>query len=264
MKSPMNWVTQMSKEAISEIIAQLLTVDKEDPRLALWRQDERKGVQNALKKWERRQAKLQAEQDKYQEMAYFEEKAQSKGYRLIAGIDEVGRGPLAGPVVAAAVILSDIQILGLNDSKKLSEKKRETLYEMIQQNAVAIGIGIVDSEEIDEINIYQASKKAMLIAVENLNPHPDFLLVDAMTLPIDLPQENLIKGDARSNAIAAASIIAKVTRDHLMEEYGKVYPHYGFERNAGYGTKEHLEAIEKYGILPIHRKTFAPIKNLMT
>lgn len=252
----------MSKEAVSQIAAELKIIQQDDdPRIAIWRQDERKGVQNALARWDRLQTKKQAERQKYQEMTFFENQAHENGYRLIAGIDEVGRGPLAGPVIAAAVILPDEPILGLDDSKKLSEKKRESLFEEINQKAVAIGIGVINSEIIDKINIYQASKQAMMAALEKLTPNPQFLLVDAMTLPIDLPQESLIKGDARSNSIAAASIIAKVTRDRLMKEYGMEYPQYGFERNAGYGTKEHLEAIKKYGVLPIHRKTFAPIKN---
>lgn len=178
--------------------------------------------------------------------------------RYICGIDEVGRGPLAGPVVAGAVILPEnCEILYLNDSKKLSQKKREALYDEIMKKAVAVGIGMVSPQRIDEINILQATYEAMRMAVGKLEVIPDVLLNDAVTIPgIAIPQVPIIKGDEKSVSIAAASIVAKVTRDRLMVEYGQVIPGYGFERNKGYGTKEHIEGLKKLGASPIHRRTF--------
>ncbi len=179
-------------------------------------------------------------------------------YKYICGIDEVGRGPLAGPVVACAIILpKDEKILYINDSKKLSEKKREELFDIIKSKALDIGIGIVDSKIIDEINILQATYKAMQIAISNLKIKPDILLNDAVTIPdIDIKQVPIIHGDCLSASIAAASIVAKVTRDRLMYEYDKIYPEYKFAKNKGYGTKEHSNAIENFGLLDIHRLTF--------
>ena len=184
-------------------------------------------------------------------------------YEYICGIDEVGRGPLAGPVVACAVILpKDCKILYLNDSKQLSEKKREELYDVIMQQAVAVGIGSASPERIDEINILQATYEAMREAIQNLSVKPDILLNDAVTIPqVDIPQVPIIKGDAQSVSIAAASIVAKVTRDRLMVKYDKVMPEYHFASNKGYGAAAHIEALKKYGATPIHRKTF--IKNLL-
>ena len=256
----------MENESIQLIKAALASVDsKEDPRLALWQADQRSGVQQALKQWERRMLRQEKERTLFEEMCQFEKNAKELNYQAIAGIDEVGRGPLAGPVVAAAVILpEDFVLLGVNDSKKLSAKKREEFYEIIHKEAISIGIGVIDHQMIDQVNIYQATKLAMTQAINQLSIVPDFLLIDAMRLEVPIPQENLIKGDARSISIAAASIIAKVYRDQLMRDYGlNQYPGYGFESNAGYGTKEHLEGIEKMGICPIHRKTFAPIKDMI-
>ena len=180
-----------------------------------------------------------------------------QGFSLIAGIDEVGRGPLAGPVVASAVILPETFYLpGLNDSKKISEAKRELFYETIMEEAIAVGTGIVHNEEIDEINIYEATKKAMITAVAQLSQQPDHLLIDAMKLDLPIPQLSIIKGDAKSVSIAAASIVAKVTRDRMMKEYAKEYPHYGFDKNMGYGTSAHLDALHAYGLTPWHRKKF--------
>jgi len=192
----------------------------------------------------------------------FEKKAQRIGFKKIAGVDEVGRGPLAGPVVSAAVILpKGVNIPEIGDSKKLSSKRRESLYKEIYNQAVSIGIGIVDSCEIERINILQASLVAMKIAVENLSPPPDFLLVDGIfPVPKPLPQETIKRGDERSISISAASIIAKVTRDHIMEIYDLEYPEYGFSRNKGYGTKEHRNAIRMFGCCPIHRKTFRGVR----
>ncbi len=236
-----------------------------DPAVEQFRQDPRKGVQQALLAFENRLKKEKLIKEKYQEMSIFEKQGYANGHEWIAGIDEVGRGPLAGPVVAAAVILpKKEEILGLNDSKQLSEKKRLFLYDQIQQKAIGIGIGIIDEKTIDEVNIYEASKLAMIQAVEKLTIKPTYLLIDAMTLDLPIQQEKLIKGDARSVSIAAASIIAKVYRDALMKEYDRLYPGYGFAHNAGYGTKEHLIGLSEKGVTPIHRKTFAPVKNFFS
>lgn len=192
-------------------------------------------------------------------MKEFENELYESGIKYIAGIDEVGRGPLVGPVVTAAVILPrDFYDERINDSKKLTEKKRELLYDVIMENAVSVGIGISSEDMIDEINILEATKKAMIEAVNNLSVKPEYLLIDAVKLNIDIPQISIIKGDAKSESIAAASIVAKVTRDRMMIELDKIHPEYDFKHNKGYGTKKHIEAIEKYGIIKEHRKTFAP------
>lgn len=226
--------------------------------------DERKGVQVLLEKWKKTKEKEKIERARFAEMTKYEQEARKQGFSLIAGIDEVGRGPLAGPIVASAVILPEnIFIPGLNDSKKLSFKKREELYEQIYQSAISVGIGVVSPEEIDRLNIYEATKKAMLDALQQLTPFPDYLLIDAMELVTPIPQRSIIKGDANSMSIASASIIAKVYRDRLMLDYHKQYPQYRFDKNMGYGTKDHLEALEKYGPTPIHRKSFSPIKEMV-
>ena len=190
----------------------------------------------------------------------YERECLKKGYKLIAGVDEVGRGPLAGPVVAAAVILpleEEKRILGINDSKKLSAKKREALAQKIKEAAICYAIEEVSEEVIDEINILQATRLAMKRAIEKLSPRPDFVATDGnMTLEISIPQESIVKGDLKVASIGAASILAKVYRDALMAKYAEEFPYYGFERNAGYGTKEHIAAIQERGICKIHRKTF--------
>jgi len=189
----------------------------------------------------------------------FENRAVSEGFRFIAGVDEVGRGCLAGAVVAAACILDLSKPLprGLNDSKKLSEKKRRQIDEELRQSAVAFSIAQVEAEEIDEINILQATKKAMRLAIEKLTPNADFLLIDAVQLKqINLPQKAIIKGDAISASIAAASILAKTYRDNLMQEFCKIYPQYGFSKHVGYGTKAHFEALRQHGACPLHRMSF--------
>lgn len=200
--------------------------------------------------------KLRQEKERMHEMFAYERKYGQ--YNYICGVDEVGRGPFAGPVVAAAVILpKDCDILYLNDSKKISEKKRDILYDEIYEKAVAVGIGMASEKVIDEINILQATYKAMQSAIEKLEVVPDLLLNDAVTIPeISIPQVPIIKGDAKSASIAAASIVAKVTRDRVMKEYDAVYPGYQFARNKGYGTKAHIEAIRAQGICEIHRRTF--------
>lgn len=192
----------------------------------------------------------------------YEEKYSNLDY--ICGVDEVGRGPLVGPVVASAVILpKNYYIEGLTDSKKLSKKKRESFFEIINKNALAIGIGVVDNQKIDEINILEASRLAMKIAVNNLKIKPNVILTDAMKLDMGIDEEDIIKGDLKSITISAASVVAKVTRDKMMEELHNKYPMYNFIKNNGYPTKEHVEAIKKYGIIEEHRKTFSPIKDII-
>lgn len=192
----------------------------------------------------------------------YEEKYSNLDY--ICGVDEVGRGPLVGPVVASAVILpKNYYIEGLTDSKKLSKKKRESFFEIINKDALAIGIGVVDNQKIDEINILEASRLAMKIAVNNLKIKPDVILTDAMKLDMGIDEEDIIKGDLKSITISAASVVAKVTRDKMMEELHEKYPMYNFIKNNGYPTKEHVEAIKKYGIIEEHRKTFSPIKDII-
>lgn len=194
----------------------------------------------------------------------YENELYEKGIQYIAGVDEAGRGPLAGPVVAAAVILKKgATFKFVNDSKQLTEKQRELALIEIKENALAIGIGISSVDEIDLINIYRASREAMISAIKQLKIKPDFLLIDAMPMEIDIPLLSIIKGDTLSVSIAAASIIAKTTRDGYMIEMDKLFPEYGFKKHKGYGTKEHLEAIQTYGITPIHRKTYEPIKSLL-
>lgn len=196
-------------------------------------------------------------------MKEFENELYNNEINFIAGIDEVGRGPLVGPVVTAAVILpKDFYDERINDSKKLTEKKRELLYDVIMENALSVGIGISSPEVIDEINILNATKKAMIEAINNLSIKPEHLLIDAVKLDIDIPQTSIIKGDAKSQSIASASIIAKVTRDRMMVELDKKYPMYDFKHNKGYGTKKHIEALYKYGPLKEHRKSFAPVSEL--
>ena len=191
----------------------------------------------------------------------YERELREKGINLIAGVDEVGRGPLVGPVVTACVILPEkFDLEGLTDSKKLSEKKREILYKEIEEQALGIGIGIVDNEEIDKINILNATKKAMKMAINNCPVRPEHVLIDAVKLDIDIPTTSIIKGDLKSITISAASVIAKVTRDHMLYELDKKYPMYDFKHNKGYPTKKHIEAIMEYGIIKEHRKSFSPVK----
>lgn len=194
----------------------------------------------------------------------YEKKLYKEGIELIAGVDEVGRGPLIGPVVAAAVILpKNYKLDGLTDSKKLTEKKRNIFYEIIKRDAIAIGIGIKDENIIDEVNIYEATKLAMKDAIDKLSIKPEHVLIDAMPLELDVPTTSIIKGDIKSESIAAASVIAKVTRDSMMYELDKKYPLYGFGSHKGYPTKKHIEALEKYGLIEGYRKTYAPIKDMV-
>ncbi len=225
-----------------------------------YRTDERAGVQRLVVHAEKRQEVLKLERQRIEKLKVYEKQYEDRGY--ICGIDEAGRGPLAGPVVAGAVILpKDCGILYINDSKKLSKKKREELYEVIMEQAVATGIGMASPARIDEINILQATYEAMCQAIQNLSVTPDILLNDAVTIPqVPIPQIPIIKGDAKSISIGAASILAKVTRDRLMTEYDKIMPEYGFAQNKGYGSQAHIEAIREHGPSLIHRKSF--IKNI--
>lgn len=246
---------------IKEVKELLSSNDVTEAQLAELEKDPRVGVQKLIVSYRKKQAKLLAKKEAFLERFSYEKQFWQKG-ELVAGVDEVGRGPLAGPVVTAAVIIDhNFDLLEVNDSKKLSPEKRLQLYPKILSEAVSIGIGVKSAAVIDQINIYEADRQAMAQAVKALDVKPDALLVDAMNVPIDIPQIELIKGDAKSNSIAAASIVAKVFRDKLMDDYDKIYPQYGFPRNAGYGTKEHIEALKKYGPTPIHRKTFAPVSD---
>lgn len=200
-------------------------------------------------------------EEKYAQLSVYEKEYFSKGYKYIGGIDEAGRGPLAGPVVAACCILDpDVKILGLDDSKKLSEKKREALFEEIKEKALSYAVERVEADVIDEINILNATKRAMLNCYKNIGITPEVLLIDAVDLKgTDAVVVPIIKGDATSNSIAAASILAKVTRDHIMMEYDKIYPEYSFAKHKGYGTKAHYEAIREHGMTPIHRRSFLKV-----
>ncbi len=250
-------------KSIGEIREQLQTASGEELTglIEAYGKDERVGVQKAVETAKKRMAALEKERQRIEDLRFYEEKY--KEYEYICGIDEVGRGPLAGPVVAGAVILPrDCRILYVNDSKQLSEKKREELYDVIMKEAVACAVGYATPERIDEINILQATYEAMREAVGKLNPRPDILLNDAVKIPgIPIPQVPIVKGDAKSITIGAASIIAKVTRDRLMREYDKVFPQFDFAGNKGYGSAAHLEALRKHGPTPIHRRSF--IKNFV-
>lgn len=228
---------------------------------AIYEEDTRAGVQKIIADCKKKEEKLQKEKERVAKMREYEDMYYA--CQAICGIDEVGRGPLAGPVVASAVILpKDCEILYINDSKKLSEKQRETLYDEIYEKAIAVGIGMATVETIDTINILQATYQAMRIAIANLSVTPDLLLNDAVTIPeVPMIQVPIIKGDTKSISIAAASIVAKVTRDRLMVEYDTLYPQYGFASNKGYGSAAHLEALKQYGPCEIHRKTF--LKNIL-
>ena len=252
METKINEIKKLFQAAKADELPELINV---------YETDERSGVKALIIKAQKQIAALEKEKLRTESMKAYEKEYESYGY--VCGIDEVGRGPLAGPVVAGAVILpKDSQILYLNDSKQLSEKKREELYDVIMEQAVACGIGYASPERIDEINILQATYEAMREAISNLKVSPDILLNDAVTIPkVTIKQIPIIKGDAKSVSIAAASIIAKVTRDRLMVQYDNVFPEYGFASNKGYGAQMHIEALKKYGPTPIHRKSF--IKNFM-
>ena len=243
------------QEQENQITDELLTACRNDSRIA---------AQKLVQKYERQQAKLAEEKKRLLAMYQFEEEGRQKGFEVIAGVDEAGRGPLAGPVSVAAVILPPQLLLPhLNDSKKLSPKVRDELYEDIMAKAVAVRQVFVEPEVIDRLNILQATMQGMYDAIFALPCEPQLVLIDAVHLKeLNIPQLSLIKGDARSASIAAASIIAKVARDRLMDEYDKQYPQYGFASHKGYGTAEHVAAIRKYGPCPIHRLTFEPVRSI--
>ena len=249
---------------IKEIKEQLANIQRlDDPLLAELEQDSRSGVIQAIAKRKRELQKQVDEDLRLEKMLAYEKELYAQGIDLIAGVDEVGRGPLAGPVVAAAVILPKAcKIPGLNDSKKIPKSKHKEIYEAVLQNAIAIGIGIKDNQVIDQVNIYEATKLAMMEAIGQLEPQPQHLLIDAMKLDLPISQTSIIKGDANSLSIAAASIVAKVTRDQMMEEFDCEYPGYDFTQNAGYGTANHLAGLDKLGVTPIHRRSFEPVKSM--
>lgn len=249
-------------KSIAEIRKELESAgDDREALLATYGEDSRKGVQTLVTKYRKMEKRLADERERLRMMRQFEEKYCN--YQAICGVDEAGRGPLAGPVVAGAVILPvDAEILYLNDSKKLSASRRDELFDEIREKAVSWAVGIVSPERIDEINILQATYEAMRQAVAKLMPEPDILLVDAVTIPgVSQKQVGIVKGDAKSVSIAAASIMAKVTRDRMMVELDEKYPEYGFASHKGYGSQAHIEVIRKYGPSPIHRRTF--IKNFV-
>ena len=250
---------------IKEIKGLLATVKELDNPLFLeFEKDPRSGVQKEIYK---RKKAIQVELDenlRLETMLSYEKELYKRGVTLVAGVDEVGRGPLAGPVVAAAVILpKNCKIRGLNDSKKIPKKKHLEIYHAVQDQALAIGIGIMDNHIIDQVNIYEATKLAMKEAISQLSPQPEHLLIDAMKLELPISQTSIIKGDANSLSIAAASIVAKVTRDNIMKDYDNQYPGYDFTANAGYGTAKHLDGLKKLGVTPIHRISFEPVKSLV-
>ena len=249
---------------IKEIKEQLASIQRlDDPLLTELEQDSRSGVIQAIAKRKREIQKRLDEDERLEAMLAYEKECYARGMELIAGVDEVGRGPLAGPVVAAAVILPKAcKIPGLNDSKKIPKSKHKEIYEVVLQNAIAIGIGVKDNQVIDQVNIYEATKLAMMEAIGQLEPQPQHLLIDAMRLDLPISQTSIIKGDANSLSIAAASIVAKVTRDQMMEEFDRKYPGYDFAQNAGYGTAKHLAGLDQLGVTPIHRRSFEPIKSM--
>ena len=222
------------------------------------RQDEITSVDKLIEKYKKKQLAIEKENERLFQMSCYEREAAQKGHQYVAGIDEAGRGPLAGCVVAACVILPEHCLIeGLNDSKKLSAEKRDRLYDIIKEKAVSIGVGIIDEKTIDEINILNATKLAMQKAIQQMKLQPDMLLIDAVKLEdVAIPQLPIIKGDSLSISIAAASIVAKVTRDRMLDETDGAYPQYGFKNHKGYGTAEHINAIKKFGICPIHRVSF--------
>ncbi|MGG1215633.1 ribonuclease HII [Micromonospora provocatoris] len=250
-------------KTIKEITAALKIAEDWQEWMTAVADDERAGVQKAWLSWKKRQDKKQQLIDEHQAKIDFDHRYGGKD-ALIAGVDEAGRGPLAGPVVTAAVILPKNcdALVGLNDSKQLTKEKRNAFATLVKEHAISYFIHFQSAKTIDELNIYEATKQSMKTSVESLSIMPDYVLVDAMTLPIAIPQDSIIKGDAKSLAIAAASILAKTARDDYMEQLDKDFPMYGFAQHAGYGTKQHLEALETFGPTIHHRKSFEPIKSM--
>lgn len=246
---------------IKELETALAAPEVSEEFLAACREDPRKAAARLVRRYE----KAQAEHARLLKMYAYEHEAWARGYEIVAGVDEAGRGPLAGPVSVAAVILPhDLCLPKLNDSKKLSAKVREELFDEIQEKAIAVGTALIDAQTIDRVNIYQATINGMYEAIFSLQPEPQEVLIDAVPLEnLPMASQSIIKGDAKSASIAAASIIAKVTRDRLMDEYDKIYPEYGFAQHKGYGTAQHIEALKKYGPCPIHRRSFEPVRSLV-
>ena len=244
--------------SIPEVRSMLREEANPEQLLAAMEEDSRIGVQKLLAYYYRQQEALRKQREKSETMLVEERRLWAEGYALVGGMDEVGRGPLAGPVVAACVILPpELVIDGVDDSKKLTAGKRKKFYDIISEKAEAIGVGMVGPERIDEINIYQATMEAMFQAVNACRKAPQYLLIDAMHLEsLSVPQLSIVGGDGKSQSIAAASVIAKVIRDRMMGKLAEIYPQYGFEQHKGYGTKQHVEAIRQYGMSPIHRRSF--------
>lgn len=235
-----------------------------DELLQQLRQDERVGVKKLLKKYESMKEQERQLKIAFYEKCKYENQLRKNGIQWIAGVDEVGRGPLAGPVVSSAVILpEDFYLPGLTDSKKLTKQKREQYYDIILNEAVSVSVSFISAKQIDEINIYEATKRAMMQAINGLTIKPEHLLIDAMQLPIDIAQTSIIKGDDNSISIAASSVIAKVERDRYMMRLSEKYPEYGFDRHMGYGTKQHLQALKTYGVTEEHRKSFRPVYEML-
>lgn len=254
-------INNLANYTIKEIEGFFAEGNVEEEFLAACAADKRKAVERLVRRYEREQQ----DRARVAEMYAFEHIAMAEGFELVAGVDEAGRGPLAGPVSVAAVILPrDLYLPKINDSKKISAKVREELFEEIQDKALAIGTALIDAQTIDRVNIYQATINGMYESIFMMKPEPQKVLIDAVKLDkLPMASESIIKGDARSASIAAASIIAKVTRDRLMDAYDKQYPEYGFAQHKGYGTAQHLEALKKYGPCPIHRMSFEPIRSLV-
>jgi len=250
-------------KTIKEITAALKIAEEWQEWMAKIATDERAGVQKAWHSWNKRQEKKRQLLEEHQAKIDFDQCYGGEN-AFIAGVDEAGRGPLAGPVVTAAVILPKNceALVGLNDSKQLTKEKRNVFAALVKEHAISYFIHFQSAQTIDELNIYEATKQSMKTSVESLSIKPDYVLVDAMTLPITIPQDSIIKGDAKSLAIAAASILAKTARDEYMEQLDKEFPMYGFAQHAGYGTKQHLEALETFGPTIHHRKSFEPIKSM--
>lgn len=255
-------MNDLAKYTIKDIESIFAEGRADDKFLVACRADSRKAISRLVRRYE----KEQQDRERVAQMYRYEQQAREEGYDIVAGVDEAGRGPLAGPVSVAAVILpQDLYLPKINDSKKLSAKVREELFAEIQDKAIAIGTALVDAQTIDRVNIYQATINGMYDSIFMLKPEPQKILIDAVQLDnLPMPSAAIIKGDAKSASIAAASIIAKVTRDRLMDAYDKQYPEYGFAQHKGYGTAQHIEALKKYGPCPIHRVSFEPVRSLVS
>ncbi|WP_313891284.1 ribonuclease HII [Psychrobacillus sp.] len=251
--------------SLNEIKEKLSTATAWEPWMEELEADNRAGAQKLLATWKNKQRSVQKQMQEHEEKIVFDASFRKTANDLVAGVDEAGRGPLAGPVVTAAVILSanTEELIGLDDSKQISQKKRNELAEKIKKNAISYYVHFQSVEKIDELNIYEATKQSMTSAVQHLDKRPQIVLVDAMQLPVEMETHSIIKGDAKSLAIAAASILAKTARDEYMDQLHEEFPMYLFNKHAGYGTKQHIEMVMKYGPTEHHRKTFEPIKSIL-